>query len=84
MIIQMFHYTLGKIISTFAPVNLAKKIFSTSVPDQKFDKDKWNPADVWLEYQDVPTFDTLAKLNNYLEDLIISQRGEIWIFIKSE
>ena len=51
-------------------VNLAKEVFSTSVPDQKFDKDKWNPADVWLEYQDVPTFDTLAKLNNYLEDSI--------------
>jgi hypothetical protein len=51
-------------------VNLAKEVFSTSVPDQEFDKDKWNPADVWLEYQDVPTFDTLAKLNNYLEDSI--------------
>jgi len=51
-------------------VNLAKKIFSTSVPDQKFDKDKWNPADVWLEYQDVPTFNTLSELNNYLEDSI--------------
>jgi hypothetical protein len=51
-------------------VNLAKKIFSTSVPDQEFDKDKWNPADVWLEYQEVPTFNTLAKLNNYLEDSI--------------
>jgi hypothetical protein len=51
-------------------VNLAKEIFSTSVPDQKFDKDKWNPADVWLEYQEVPTFNTLSELNNYLEDSI--------------
>ena len=51
-------------------VDLAKKIFSTSVPDQKFDKDKWNPADVWLEYQEVPTFNTLSELNNYLEDSI--------------
>ena len=58
--------------STIPIVKQAKKIFHTSVPDQKFDKDKWNPADVWLEYEDfVPdNFDTLDDINRYLKESI--------------
>jgi len=63
-------------------VQLAKSIFSTSVPDQEFDKDKWNPADVWLEYEDVPSFSTLTQLNNYLEDSIKGSKGIIGISLK--
>ena len=53
-------------------VQRAKEKFHTSVPDQKFDKDKWNPADVWLEYEDfVPNnFDTLDDINRYLKESI--------------
>ena len=53
-------------------VQRAKEKFHTSVPDQKFDKDKWNPADVWLEYEDfVPdNFDTLDSINRYLKESI--------------
>ena len=53
-------------------VQRAKEKFHTSVPDQKFDKDKWNPADVWLEYEDfVPdNFGTLDDINRYLKESI--------------
>jgi hypothetical protein len=63
-------------------VLLAKKIFSTSVPDQEFDKDKWNPADVWLEYEDVPAYTSLTQLNNYLEDSILGPSGTIGVSLK--
>ena len=63
-------------------VKLAKQIFPTSVPDQTFDKDKWNPADVWLEYEDVPTFSTLTQLNNYLEDSLKSSSGILGVSLK--
>jgi len=60
---------------------IAKGLFPKAVPDQSFDKDKWNPADVWLEYEEIaaPTgkgdkftarWGTLAELNNYLLDSI--------------
>jgi len=32
---------------------VAKGLFPKAVPDQTFDKDKWNPADVWLEYEEI-------------------------------
>ena len=63
-------------------VQLAKSIFSTSVPDQDFDKDKWNPADVWLEYEDTPSFSTLTQLNNYLEASIKGSKGCIGVSLK--
>ena len=44
----------------------AKRLFLTAVPGQRFDKDKWNPADVWLYYEDLTEQATLADLNNYL------------------
>ena len=34
-------------------VQHAKELFPAAVPGQKFDKDKWNPADVWLYYEDL-------------------------------
>ena len=63
-------------------VQLAKSIFSTSVPDQEFDKDKWNPADVWLEYEDVPAYTSLTQLNNYLEDSILGPSCTIGVSLK--
>ncbi len=63
-------------------VKLARKVFPTSVPDQVFDKDKWNPADVWLEYEDVPKVGTLTELNNYLEDSIKESKGCIGVSLK--
>ena len=65
-------------------VKLAKKIFPTSVPDQKFDKDKWNPADVWIEFSDytLPEYTLLADLNNYLLENITGKRGIIGVSLK--
>jgi hypothetical protein len=71
--------------STIPIVKRAKKIFHTSVPDQKFDKDKWNPADVWLEYEEfVPdNFDTLDELNKYLKTSIQLGNGIIGVSLKA-
>jgi len=62
----------------------AKEIFNTSVPDQKFDKDKWNPADVWLEYEDfTPTnYENLDQLNKYLKTSIQLGNGIIGVSLK--
>ena len=67
---------------------IAKSLFPLAVPDQTFDKDKWNPADVWLEYEDVPApasqskWGSLAELNNYLLDSIDNKRGVIGVSLK--
>ena len=55
----------------------AKSVFHTSVPDQKFDKDKWNPADVWLEFDEFSAsdFTTLDQINKYLKTSIESGGG---------
>ena len=65
-------------------VKLAKQIFPTSVPDQKFDKDKWNPADVWIEFSDytLPEFTMLSDLNTYLLENITGKRGIIGVSLK--
>jgi hypothetical protein len=62
----------------------AAEVFHTSVPDQKFDKDKWNPADVWLEYEDFsPTdFETLDEMNRYLKNSISASNGIIGVSLK--
>ena len=39
----------------------AKRLYGLENHTSKFDTDKWNPADVWLEYKSVPTFKTLAE-----------------------
>ena len=44
----------------------AKRLFPKAVPGQRFDKDKWNPADVWLYYETLTKQATLTDLNNYL------------------
>jgi len=67
-------------------VKRAKELFHTSVPDQKFDKDKWNPADVWLEYEEfVPdNYTTLDDINRYLKNSISSKGlGIIGISLKA-
>ena len=63
-------------------VQHAKELFPAAVPGQKFDKDKWNPADVWLYYEDLAEQATLADLNNYLLDSIEGGKGIIGISLK--
>ena len=45
--------------------------------------DKWNPADVWLYYDNaVPQHSTIAELNKYLYDSIKGKKGIIGISLK--
>ena len=62
----------------------AKSVFHTSVPDQKFDKDKWNPADVWLEFDEFSAsdFTTLDQINKYLKTSIEGSSGIIGVSLK--
>ena len=63
-------------------VQQAKALFPAAVPGQKFDKDKWNPADVWLYYEDLTEYATLADLNNYLLGSIEGKKGIVGISLK--
>ena len=61
---------------------LAKQLYKDEYQDN-LDLDKWNPADVWLYYTNsVPTFKSLAELNNYLLDSIKKGNGIIGISLK--
>jgi hypothetical protein len=46
------------------------------------DKDKWNPADIWVYYEDTPKFDTIDDLNKYLFDSIKNKNGIIGVSLK--
>ena len=61
---------------------LAKKLYKDEYNDN-LDLDKWNPADVWLYYTNsVPSFKSLAELNNYCLDSIKKGNGIIGISLK--
>jgi hypothetical protein len=60
----------------------AKRLFPAAVPGQRFDKDKWNPADVWLYYDNLTEHATLADLNNYLLGSIEGGKGIVGISLK--
>ena len=47
-----------------------------------FDKDKWNPADVWLEYGSLPDHKTLTHLNNFCYNSIKSVSGIVGVSLK--
>ena len=64
------------------PVNTQAKKLYEEEHGKKLDLDKWNPADVWLEYSSVPKFDKLAKLNNYLLESIEKGNGYIGVSLK--
>ena len=59
----------------------AKKLYQLQY-NKKLDLDKWNPADVWLDYATVPTFSTLAELNNWLIDSLHQGTGFIGVSLK--
>ena len=56
----------------------AEKGFGGSAPD----KDKWNPADIWVYYEDTPTFKSIDDLNKYLYDSIKQKKGIIGVSLK--
>lgn len=46
------------------------------------DKDKWNPADIWVFHEDTPKFDNIDDLNKYLFDSIKNKNGIIGVSLK--
>ena len=46
------------------PINLQAKALYKANFNDNLDVDKWNPADVWLEYGNLPEHKTLTHLNN--------------------
>ena len=56
----------------------AEKGFGGSAPD----KDKWNPADIWVYYEDTPKFKSIDDLNKYLYDSIKQKKGIIGVSLK--
>jgi hypothetical protein len=65
------------------PINvLAKKLYEKEY-GKRLQLDKWNPADVWLEYNSsIPNFETLAELNNWLIDSLHNGSGIIGVSLK--
>jgi len=45
-------------------------------------KDKWNPADVWIYYEDLPQHDNIDDLNVYLYDSVKNKKGVIGVSLK--
>ena len=50
--------------------------------NEKLNIDKWNPADVWLEYSSLPSHTSLTALNNYCFNSIKNVEGWIGISLK--
>jgi hypothetical protein len=67
--------------SALAINSQAKKLYKDE-HGKKLDLDKWNPADVWLEYSKVPSFNKLAELNNYLLSSVAHGNGYIGVSLK--
>ena len=60
---------------------LAKKLYKQDY-GKALDLDKWNPADVWLEYGSIPNFITLIEYNNWLVDSLHAGKGWIGVSLK--
>ena len=67
--------------STLQVNKLAKTLYKQDY-GKTLDLDKWNPADVWLEYGSIPTFKTLAEYNNWLVDSLHNGTGWIGVSLK--
>ena len=62
--------------------SVAKKLYQDEY-GRKLDLDKWNPADVWLEYNSsIPSFKTLTEFNNWLVDSLHKGSGIIGVSLK--
>ena len=60
---------------------LAKKLYEEEY-GRKLDLDKWNPADVWLEYGSIPSLKTLTEYNNWLVESLKAGTGYIGVSLK--
>jgi hypothetical protein len=60
---------------------LAKKLYQAEY-GKTLDLDKWNPADVWLDYGSVPNVTKLSELNNFCLKSIAMGNGYIGVSLK--
>ena len=60
---------------------LAKKLYKDEY-GKNLDLDKWNPADVWLDYGNVPKATKLSELNNFCLKSIALGNGYIGVSLK--
>ena len=64
------------------PINLQAKALYKANFNDNLDVDKWNPADVWLEYGNLPEHKTLTHLNNFCFNSIKKVEGIVGISLK--
>jgi hypothetical protein len=56
----------------------AEKAWGGKAPD----KDKWNPGDVWIYYEDLPDHATIDELNTYLYNSVKNKKGVVGVSLK--
>ena len=64
------------------PINVQAKALYKENFNDALDLDKWNPADIWLEYGSLPTHKTLTDLNSFCYKSIKSVSGIIGVSLK--
>jgi hypothetical protein len=64
------------------PINQQAKALYKENFNDTLDLDKWNPADIWLEYSSLPTHKTLTDLNNFCYNSIKSVSGIVGVSLK--
>jgi len=64
------------------PINQQAKLLYKETFNDNLNPDKWNPADVWLEYGSLPKHKTLTHLNNFCFNSIKTVDGIIGISLK--
>jgi hypothetical protein len=64
------------------PINVQAKALYKENFNDALDLDKWNPADIWLEYGTLPTHKTLTDLNNFCYNSIKSVSGIVGVSLK--
>ena len=85
--IKAFPKTPQKLVMDYSQIDVWKQAEGLFKKDPGFggsspDKDKWNPADVWMYYDDLPTHKTIDELNKYLYDSIKQKKGIVGVSLK--
>jgi len=85
--IKDFPKTPKKLIMDYSGIDVWQQANELFKKDPGFgglspDKDKWNPADVWMYYDELPKHDTIDELNKYLYDSIKGGKGIVGVSLK--
>ena len=85
--IKDFPKTPKKLVMDYSKIDVWQQANELFKADPGFggsspDKDKWNPADVWMYYDELPDHDTIDDLNKYLYDSIKGGKGIVGVSLK--